>query len=72
MRGDKLNPNEYAVYEKDGTRYSQFAATYTLRNGIATFWYWRKNIVTRRYELLPHKIENVDRVILTIDGEFEK
>jgi hypothetical protein len=72
MRGDQRTTQEYIVCGKDGTQCSQFATTYTLRNGVATFWHWRRNVSTGRYELVPHKIENVNDVILATEGEIEK
>lgn len=68
MIGDKLNPNEYIVYEKNNVPYSQFAAKCEFSKGIATFWYWRKNPFTNRYELKEHKIKDVAEVRLTIDA----
>ncbi len=70
MKGDRLNPNEYVVYEVGNVPYSEFAVKYTLADGVATFWYWTKNPFTRRYELKTHEIKDVYMVLLTVDGKF--
>ncbi len=66
---DKLNPNEYMVYENGNVPYSKYAVKYKLHKGVATFWYWTKNPFTNRYELKTHKIQDVEKVLLTIDGK---
>lgn len=68
--GDRLNPNEYMVYENGNVPYFEFAVKYKLSKGVATFWYWTMTPFTNRYELKTHEIQDVSAVYLTLDGKI--
>ena len=72
MNTDKINPNEYRVYETNGTSYTIAGAKYKLKKNKATFWYWRKNILTNRYELISFERDGIKSVSLVIDADLHQ
>lgn len=65
---DEINLNEYRVYGLNGTEYTIIAARYQLKRDLATFWYWRKNIFSNRYEFNSFVRDGVKSVSQIIDA----
>jgi len=67
---DEINPNEYRVHELNGISYTAVAAKYTLKRNVATFWYWDKNILNNRYELISFLYDGIKSVSQIIDAVY--
>jgi hypothetical protein len=68
---DKINPNEYRVFYENGVEGTIIAAKYKLAKSKATFWYWRKSILTNRYELVEFTHDGVKHVFHVIDAQVK-
>jgi hypothetical protein len=68
---DKYNPNEYRIIEKNGSEYTQYGRKYTLKKGVMTLWYWRRNL-WQRWELTSFQREGIESVTLIIGDPHEE
>ncbi len=66
---DDINLNEYRVCHSNGVESTTKAAKHRFdkEKGIVTFWYWRKNILINRFQLVEFSIDEVSNVSLVID-----